>query len=139
MGVLYSSGRVGLAFLGLLLLVTPFSRLFLILVRLQPRELIAYGSAIVVAFPVAILFARREYSLKRLWTFVYRVFVLELFFGLLIVGLLLIVIGVFSVANIPLPSLGPSVARLSTFLFGCLLVAPSYWISYEITYTEKKD
>ena len=139
MGVLHSSGRVGLAFLGLLLLLTPFFNLFLILVSLQPRELISYGAATVVAFPVAILFARRECSLKRLWTFVYRVFVLELFFGLLIVGLLLVVLGVFSVANIPLPSLEPSVARLSMFLFGWLLVAPSYWISYEITYTEKRN
>lgn len=139
MGVLHSSGRVGLAFLGLLLLLTPFFNLFLILVSLQPWEPISYGAATVVAFPVAILFARREYSLKRLWTFVYRVFVLELFFGLLIVGLLLVVLGVFTVANIPLPSLEPSVARLSMFLFGWLLAASSYWISYEITYTEKRD
>lgn len=139
MGVLRSSGRVGLAFLGLLLLLTPFSSLFLVLVPLQPRELIEYGSAIVVAFPVAILFARREYSLKRLWTFVYRVFVLELFFGLLIVGLLLVVIGILSVANVSLPSLDPSVARLSKFLFGVLLVVASYYLSYDITYAQQGD
>lgn len=139
MGVLRSSGRVALALLGLLLLLTPFTRLFLILVPLQPRGVIEYGPALVVALPVATLFARPAYSLKRLWTFVYRVIVLELFFGLLVVGLLLLLIGALRVFDASLPLFQQPSVRLSKFFLGSLLVASSYWISYQITYNEDDD
>ena len=131
MGVLHRSGRFVLALLGLLLSLTPLAELFLILLPLQPRDFIEYGLALIVAFPTAIVFVRRKYSLKRLGTFLFTLYVLGLFLALLIGGLSLVVSSVF---NISPPSLSDTFTRLGSFLLATLLVALLYWISYRTVY-----